>query len=186
MTARSNSRNAVHLELAAETLLRSSEVRFVARGTSMLPAIVPGDCLTIKSFSPGEVPYYGEALLVRRDGEFRIHRLVRILDNTPQHIYILRGDALPQDDPPVLRCQILGRVTSVQRAGQSFPLAATSTLHQRVLRYFVRRSSAAAALLIRWHEVRAGHSLRHDPLSKVPLSQAPLLAASFDSTMESV
>src|SRR5258708_5762790 len=114
-------------ELAAETLLRSSEIRFVARGTSMLPAIVPGDCLTIKSFSPGEVPSYGEALLVHRDGEFRIHRLVRVLDNTPQHIYILRGDALLQDDPPVFRCQILGRVTSLQRAGPSFPLAATST-----------------------------------------------------------
>jgi len=186
MTARSNSRNAVHLELAAEILLRSSDVRFVARGTSMLPAIVPGDCLTIKSFSPGEVPYYGEALLVRRDGEFRIHRLVRVLDNTPQHIYILRGDALPQDDPPVLRSQILGRVTSLQRAGKPFPLAATSTLHQRLLRFFVRRSSAAAALLIRWHELRAGHSLRQDPLSKDPLSNAPLSAASFDSTMESV
>jgi len=181
MTAPSNSRNAVHLELAAEILLQSSEVRFVARGTSMLPAIVPGDCLTIKSFSPGEVPSYGEALLVRRDGEFRIHRLVRVLDTTPQHIYILRGDALLQDDPPVSRSQILGRVTSVQRAGQSFPLAATSTLHQRLLRFFVRRSSAAAALLIRWHELRAGHSLRQAPLSKDPLP-----AASFDSAMESV
>ena len=124
--------------------------------------------------------------MVRRDGEFRIHRLVRVLDNTPQHIYILRGDALLQDDPPVSRSQILGRVTSLQRAGQSFPLAATSTLQQRLLRFFVRRSSAAAALLIRWHELRAGHSLRQDPLTKAPLSQAPLLAASFDSTMESV
>jgi Peptidase S24-like len=175
MTAPSNSRNAVHLELAAETLLQSSEVRFVARGTSMLPAIVPGDCLTIKSFSPCEVPTYGEALLVRRDGEFRIHRLVRVLDNTPQHIYILRGDALLQDDPPVLRSQILGRVTLLQRGGKSFPVAATGTLHQRLLRFFVRRSSAAAALLIRWHELRAGQSLRQPPSS----------AASFDSTMES-
>src|SRR5258708_9544552 len=133
MTARSNSRNAVHLELAAETLLRSSEVRFVARGTSMLPAIVPGDCLTIKSFGTGEAPYYGEALLVRRDGEFRIHRLVRGLDNTPQHIYIFRGDALPQDDPPGFRSQILCRVTSVQRARKSFPLAATHAPHQPLL-----------------------------------------------------
>src|SRR5258708_14244323 len=174
MTARSNSRNAVHLELAAETLLRSSEVRFVARGTSMLPAIVPGDCLTIKSFSPGEVPYYGEALLVRRDGEFRIHRLVRVLDNTPQHIYILCGDALPQVDPAVLRSKILGRVTSVQRAGKSFPLAATNALHQRLLSFFVRRSSAAAELLIRWHELRAGHSLRQDLLSQAPLSHDSL------------
>ena len=175
MTTRSNSRNAVHLELAAETLQQSSEVRFVARGTSMLPAIVPGDCLTLKSFGPCEVPSYGEALLVRRDGEFRIHRLVRVLDNTPQHIYILRGDALLQDDPPVSRSQILGRVTSLQRDGKSFPLTATSTLPQRLLRFFVRHSSAAAALLIRWHELRAGHSLRQDPFS----------AASFDS-VESV
>jgi len=176
MTAPSNSRNAVHLELAAETLLHSSEVRFVARGTSMLPTIVPGDRLTIKSFSPGEVPSYGEALLVRRDGEFRIHRLVRVLDNTPQHIYILRGDALLQDDPPVLRSQILGRVTAVQRAGKSFPVPATGTLHQRLLRFFVRHSSAAAALLIRCHELRAGQ----------PLRQASPSAASFDSTVESV
>src|SRR5258708_34117762 len=121
MTARSNSPNAVHLELSAETPLRSSEVRFVARGTSMLPAIVPGDCLTIKSFSPGEVPYYGEALLVRRDGEFRIHRLVRVLDNTPQHIYIFPGDAFLQDDPPGFRCPIFCRVTLLQPPGPSLP-----------------------------------------------------------------
>src|SRR5260221_3957900 len=115
MTARSNSRNAVHLELAAETLLRSSEVRFVAHGTSMLPAIVPGDCLTIKSFGPGEVPYYGEALLVRRDGEFRIHRLVAVLDNTPHHRLKFGRGAFVPDDPPGFLWPSIGPVTFVLR-----------------------------------------------------------------------
>src|ERR1700676_5182873 len=111
MNVQPHSRNAIHVELAAETLLRFSEVRFVARGSSMLPAIFPGDCLTVQSFS-GDGPLVGDVVLVRRANDFLVHRVVRILDHQPQPGYVLRGDSLTQDDPPVSRSEILGRVAS--------------------------------------------------------------------------
>jgi hypothetical protein len=62
MNAHSASRNAVRLELAAEALRRFSEVWFVARGSSMVPAIYPGDRLTVQTFGV-EVPRCGDIVL---------------------------------------------------------------------------------------------------------------------------
>src|SRR5208337_2732145 len=100
MNAAPQTRETCKLELAAEILREFSEVRFVAHGTSMLPAIYPSDCLTAKSFG-AEAPRGGDIVLCRRAGEFRVHRIVSILEKGPAKFYVLRGDALTCDDPPV-------------------------------------------------------------------------------------
>src|SRR5271157_970505 len=99
MNAAPQTRDSFKLELAAEILRKFGEVRFVARGTSMLPTIYPGDCLTVRSFGAAG-PRRGEIVLCRRGGEFRVHRIVRLLEEGPATFYVLRGDALPDDDPP--------------------------------------------------------------------------------------
>jgi hypothetical protein len=159
MNVQPDSRNAIHIDLAAETLLHFSEVRFVARGSSMLPSIFPGDCLTIKTFV-ADAPQVDDIVLVRRNNDFLVHRVVRILTDQPQQMYLLRGDALTQDDPPILRCEILGRVTSLVRAGKSLPIPENITVSQRALRSLVRNSSVATALLLRWNATRSRRSLR--------------------------
>jgi hypothetical protein len=150
------SRDSLKLELAAETLLQFSEVRFVAHGTSMLPSIYPGDCLTANSFG-SKVPRCGDIVLCRRAGEFRVHRIVDILDETSATLFILRGDALLENDPPVSRTEILGRVTSLLRRGKSFDLDLVKGLRHLALRSLVRRSKFSAVLLLRWNSMQAGN-----------------------------
>jgi hypothetical protein len=154
MKTRALLRHSLKLELAAEILQRFSELRFVAHGTSMLPSIYPGDCLTVKSFGSA-APRCGDIVLCRHAGEFRVHRIVRILKPTATTLYIVRGDALEQDDPPVLGCELLGRVTSVLRRARPLHPGSGTGLCHRALRSMVRRSKVTLALLLGWHAALA-------------------------------
>lgn len=154
MNAEPQSRNALHLELAAETLRQFRDIRFVARGSSMLPTLYPGDCLTVKSFG-ASTPQCGDIVLYRRAGEFRVHRIVSILNETSSRFYVLRGDSLTEDDPPVPGRDLLGRVTSLLRWGKPLEINSAQTMHQRVLRSMVRHSQIAAVLLLRRHTMRS-------------------------------
>jgi len=100
MNAAPQSRDSLKLELAAEILREFSEVRFIAQGTSMLPAIYPGDCLTVRSFGT-KAPRCGDIVLCRRADEFRVHRIASILEKGSAKSYVLCGDALTEADPPV-------------------------------------------------------------------------------------
>jgi len=150
MNAAPETREACKLELTAEILREFSEVRFVAQGTSMLPTIFPGDCLTVESFG-AEPPRRGDVVLCRRGDAFRVHRIVRILEKGPATFYVLRGDALTEDDPPVSAGDLLGRVTSLARRGKSVQLDSAQRVSHRLLRSIVRRSKIATVLLLRWH-----------------------------------
>ena len=158
MKAAHQSRHAFKLELAAEILREFSEVRFVAQGTSMLPAIYPGDCLTLKSFG-ANAPRCGDIVLCLRAGEFRVHRIVAILEERSAPLYVLRGDALTDDDPPVPPGELLGRVTSLVRRGESVELNSTQRVHHRLLRSIVRHSKVAVVLLLRWHAMQTANFL---------------------------
>ncbi len=154
-------REALHLELVAETLRKFSEVRFIAQGTSMLPTIYPGDCVKVKTFGR-ETPHCGEAVLCGRGGEFRVHRIVAILEQEPERLYILRGDSLEANDPAVAGSELLGRVVSVKRGGNTFAPDLRMDARGRVLRAVVRRYGLAAALLVRWHERRGARIAKHE------------------------
>jgi hypothetical protein len=167
MKTRALLRNSLKLQLAAEILQRFSEFRFVAHGTSMLPSIYPGDCLTVKAFDSA-LPGCGDIVLCRPAGEFRVHRLVRILKQGPTTLYILRGDALEQDDPPVPASALLGRVTCVLRRGKPRKLDSGKGLSHRVLRSMVRRSNLTSAILLGWHSMLAGKLLESESLRRKP------------------
>jgi len=153
MNAASPSRDAVRLELAAEALRRFSEVRFVAHGSSMVPSIYPGDCLTVQTFGV-EVPRCGDIVLYDRNGQFCVHRIVNILKKGVALFYVLRGDALTDYDPPVAACELLGRVTYLERRGESPDPNSKTGLLYRAARAIVRHSKFVIALLLRWHAVR--------------------------------
>lgn len=154
MNAAPQSRNTLHLELAAETLRKFGEIRFVARGTSMLPTLYPGDCLTITSFGSA-APDCGDVVLCRRAGEFRVHRIVGILRQASSTFYVLRGDSLTEDDPPVPACDVLGRVTALSHRGKSIELDSTGIERHRLLISIVRHSKMAVLFLLCWHTMRS-------------------------------
>jgi len=147
-------RNAFKRELAVEILQRFSTLRLVAYGTSMLPSIYPGDCLTVESFGSA-VPSCGDIVLCRRNGEFCVHRIASISGERTDTRYILRGDALLEDDPPIRVHELLGRVTSVLRRGKPLSLDREKGLGHRALRSMVRRLNVTSVVLLGWHGMLA-------------------------------
>jgi len=140
-------RDALKRELAAEILERFSALRFVAYGSSMLPSIYPGDCLTVESFG-SLAPSCGDIVLCRRGDQFCVHRIVGISGGGADRQYILRGDALVEDDPPVAIRELLGRVTSVLRRGRPLDLDQGKGIGHRLLRSMVRRLNVVSAVLL--------------------------------------
>ena len=110
--------NRVRLDLAIEVLREFGEVRFVARGASMLPSIRPGDMLVVRQARIGEIRM-GDVVLYVRNECFYAHRTI-CLDNRPS--MITRGDALAQMDSPVNESELLGRVTAVVRGSKTIEL----------------------------------------------------------------
>src|ERR1700675_3315645 len=105
--------------LAAETLRSWGVLKLRAWGVSMLPTLWPGDVLTVHSLAPEQVEP-GDIVLFMRQGRFFIHRVASkdlMRDEAP---LITRGDCMSEDDPPVSRGELLGRVVEVRRPGSTF------------------------------------------------------------------
>ncbi|MFZ0145141.1 MAG: S24 family peptidase [Candidatus Sulfotelmatobacter sp.] len=146
------------LGLARETLRCHGTVKLKAWGTSMLPSLRPGDLLTVRSAAHDEV-VPGDIVLVLRDNRFVIHRLVERQQFQDCLSWITRGDAMPQNDPPVAASEVLGRVASVRRANRSFvPSRKVSPLHAK-LAWMLCRWDRFRNLALRVHSVRLGEDL---------------------------
>ena len=117
------------LDLAAELLRGRGTVHLKAWGTSMLPSVWPGDLLTIQGAAHDEV-VPGEIVLVLRDNRFFVHRLVEKQRSQDCDSLITRGDAMPDNDPPAIASEVLGRVAGICRGNRSFvPSRRVSLLH---------------------------------------------------------
>src|SRR5271169_960249 len=114
-------RSALGCELVAEVTRSFGEVRLRVTGASMMPAIWPGDVITVRrreitGLQPGQVVLY------RRNEKLMAHRIVSIQGN----ILTTRGDSLLRDDPAITGSDIIGEVVSkgrhgrLLRPGQSF------------------------------------------------------------------
>jgi signal peptidase len=166
----SNALAALRLELAVEVARTFGSLRLRVTGTSMLPAIQPGDLLSIgrvnlRDTSPGEI------VLFTRAGRLFAHRIVDrgggacepyarepyarepyAREPYAREPYIVtRGDRLLENDPPVFQSELLGRVTSIDRAGSllRFPPRPWLDGPNRVLRRFLRSSDRATVLFLR-------------------------------------
>ena len=143
----------VRLDLAAEVLRRFGEVRFVARGSSMIPSIYPGDVLTVRSQVIAEARH-GHIVLALREGRFWAHRLIRKWRQGNRFVLATRGDALPDEDPSLDESQVLGRVTSIVRYGKPVEFARADGFSTKLFRWAVRNSNALAKALLRRHSLR--------------------------------
>jgi hypothetical protein len=143
----------VKLELASEVLRRFGEVRFVARGSSMIPSIYPGDLLTVRSQAIAEAQH-GHIVLALREGRFWAHRLIRKWREGNRFVLATRGDALPNEDPSLDESQVLGRVTSIVRFGRPINFARINSSSTKLLGWAVRNSNALATALLRRHSLQ--------------------------------
>lgn len=104
--------------LALEVLREHGEIRISALGLSMLPTLWPGDVLTIRSVAINQCER-GDIVLCEWQGHLVIHRVMRREFGGGKSYLITRGDAISHDDNAVSARQLLGRVASVERKGQT-------------------------------------------------------------------
>jgi len=139
------------LELATELLRAGGMIRIKALGTSMLPTIWPGDILQIESMTRGEL-VVGDIVLVQQEKRIVIHRLT----STDGAQWITRGDAVPQNDPPVMPTDVLGRVTQIQRHNRATKLNSRVTPVRRALAWMLCHSQICREFALRarsaWYE----------------------------------
>jgi signal peptidase I len=154
---------ATRLELAVEVARTFGTLRLRVTGTSMLPAIQPGDLLSIgrvdlRDTSPGEI------VLFERGGRLFAHRIVSrgggASDPYSSKPYaskpyaskpyiVTRGDRLLENDPPVFQSELLGRVTSIQRARSRVRSRPWLDGPNRVLGRLLRSSDRATLVFLR-------------------------------------
>ncbi|SPF33199.1 Peptidase S24/S26A/S26B, conserved region [Candidatus Sulfopaludibacter sp. SbA4] len=132
---------ATKCELLAEAARQFGRVRLSVTGTSMLPAVWPGDTLSVQrepmvAFRPGQIALFG------RDGGLVAHRVVRNSDS----VLITRGDRLRYDDAPVLEEELVGRVVSLVRNGREIPVEVS--LVCRAAAVVLRHSDFAVRVLL--------------------------------------
>lgn len=119
-----------------------------AVGTSMVPAIQPGDLLSIQPVNPKEV-LSGDIVVYARDERLIVHRIVRTSAGSSGACLVTRGDRLLRDDPPVPGDDLLGRVTRIERKQRLVNLRPFSNVAQRALCMVLRRSDRATYLFLR-------------------------------------
>src|ERR1700730_5169856 len=75
-------------------------VRLRVFGTSMVPAILPGDLISVQRAIMTEISN-GEIVLYARDGRMFAHRVVDRMDSPKGSLLIARGDRYRHNDPPI-------------------------------------------------------------------------------------
>lgn len=136
----------VHLEemlpLIRERLEAGQDVRFTPRGISMQPMLRNGQDTVLLTPVKGPLKKYDLPLYRRKDGQFVLHRVVRVQGNS----YTCIGDNQFVLEPGIEHDQVIAVVRSFTRKGKSW--SATSPIYglycrmwhySRPIRHFWRR-----------------------------------------------
>lgn len=157
LTTLTTTADARKLELAAEVLASGYALRLRAFGTSMLPSIWPGDILSIEP-KPEEEIVAGDIVLVTRQNRFFIHRLIGKHDSR----WITRGDSLPYNDNALASCDVLGRVSLIQKKKRTIVPNQRRSLFSRALAWTLCRSDTFRTVALRLHSVCQSSSESED------------------------
>jgi phage repressor protein C with HTH and peptisase S24 domain len=137
--------------LAAEVLQSYRELRLRVTGPSMLPAIWPGDILSIHPCGVAEAGL-GDILLFTRDGRLFAHRVV----SRSGECLVTRGDGVPDLDPPVKPGELIGRVFEIVRGRKRLRPKRKLSLGGRIAAVLASRSASASRILARLHGLPGG------------------------------
>jgi hypothetical protein len=100
-------------------------------GTSMWPALWPGDTVEIRTAQFDEINI-GDLAAFTRDDRIFIHRVIRNAVEGSAAL-VTRGDALPVEDPPVRESELLGIATVIERVPRTFLSRLRQTVRYRLL-----------------------------------------------------
>jgi signal peptidase I len=130
-------------DLVEEVARSSGKVHLKVTGASMVPALWPGDLLTVRTCDLSELS--PDAIIVfRQKQRLIVHRLMH---RTGDQI-VTRGDARPCLDDPIAAGEIVGCVESVLRNGR--PVNPRISLWQRSVAAALRRSEWCTWFFLRF------------------------------------
>jgi hypothetical protein len=145
------SRSSAIGELLAESLRAGNAIRIRVNGTSMLPAIWPGDVLTVApAMAPRPSP--GDVALTAIDGRLLAHRVVERKVCGGAVAVVTRGDALESSDQMATGTQILGTVVARNGGELAAPRAARLTMARLVM-----RSAPLLTVILKARALTRGH-----------------------------
>lgn len=145
--------------LAEEVIRTFGEVRLRVFGTSMAPAMLPGDLVTIRRAEMNDISE-GDIVLFTRNGRLFVHRVVNRKTISPagkieDACLVTRGDRLHHEDPLVSPRELLGRVISLERDNRKIELEALEPrgAFARLLRASDRTTYLYLLLLAGWRSL---------------------------------
>lgn len=154
MPQSAQSQNQFKHSLAAEVLRSTGWVRLAALGNSMLPALWPGDFVTIQAASLDQIQT-GDVVLFARDRRFFIHRALRKVQLRSETRLLTRGDAMPKADAPVAAEELLGKVVFVERGSRPSIQVPACSLLRRCLGLTLAYFASVRSIALRWHVRRS-------------------------------
>lgn len=174
MVPAAQEREILKLELAADVLRSSGELRFVARGASMVPAIFPGDVLLVRH-QPIVTMRCGDVALWCRDGCFCAHRVLRVENRHEEGAIVTRGDALREEDARVTSSEFLGHVYAIVRRGKRIDLVREQGVVSSGIASLARHSDFLTRWLLRYNSFRLAIAGRKSLPAQSELKQRALL-----------
>jgi len=148
--------NTLACELIGETVRTFGGARLGVCGTSMVPAIRPGDLVSVERAGLSEVSP-GEIVVFRRCGRLIVHRVVVKFGGRADPFLVTRGDRTRRDDGLVSSPELIGRVTHIKRNHRRVPAPSRLNLTEhmicRLLRFSDRATCFYLRLAVRWDEL---------------------------------
>jgi len=129
-------------DLVADVARLSGKVQLKVAGTSMVPALWPGDLVTVRNCQPSELAP-DSIVVFRQNQRLVVHRMLR----REAGRIVTRGDARPCLDPPVPADQIIGCVEAATRNGR--PVRLRPWPWQTSVAWLLRRSAWATSFYLR-------------------------------------
>ena len=138
------------LELAADLLQSGVPIRSRCCGSSMIPALWPGDLLIIEPVK-AETLSVGDIVVAAQGKCLVSHRLIwhGKLDGAP--CWITRGDSVRLTDSPIVSQQIVGQVSRIERRGKILALGRSPTLIHSIVGWMIARSDLSRVLALRMY-----------------------------------
>jgi signal peptidase I len=136
-----DARLAARQELLGELLRSTGRVSLEVSGASMLPAIWPGDRVTVQACTVGDLRA-GDVISFWRDSFLVTHRVESLRGER----ILTQGDSAHAGDPPVAAENLLGRVVGIQRGDRDVSLA--QRVWQRMAAFVLRRSTLCTRALL--------------------------------------
>ena len=132
-------------EVGFSLLAEGKTVRIRADGYSMFPSIKPGSVIYIEPLTDEQNPAPGDIIAWKRETGFVVHRLIRILREENNIRFITRGDSSVNEDKPVLKEQIAGKVIHTEsssgkrKEARIKHISKPGYLYNRLLVWFIIR-----------------------------------------------